>query len=380
MDSHTPNNFQALYPLSPKKFSKKILEKIGPIIFVSIGITFPIFVYEFTLVSDGSQGKIIGYAVFLITTLLFVLTLAYSLYVKAYIRSYFYNGGDDFLTIKKGVFAPSEIHVQYQKIQDVYVDQDILDRVMGLYDVHIASATAMSGIEAHIDGVDQATAEGLKNFIFNKMKGGKSVDASATVNHQEAPIRVNLVEEISSATYPISPVWVWLVFIQSIFVALWMTFVVALFIFSPGKNGKLSIAEMFEFHMNTLILPITGIFVLFFLGNLIYQLLWKKEFSFSLLPEYISMKRGIISIEEKSLPYKTIQDVTVKQGILERMFGLSTVYIQNAAAQFIPAGRKQQVSTFSGMIIPGQPIEKGNFLAQTIKTILLSKNSGQTGL
>ena len=59
---------------------------------------------------------------------------------------------------------PAQIHVQYGKIQDVYVDQDLLDRILGIYDVHISSATYSSGIEAHIDGVDKVGAEGLKNL------------------------------------------------------------------------------------------------------------------------------------------------------------------------------------------------------------------------
>lgn len=38
--------------------------------------------------------------------------------------------------------------------------------MMGFCDVHIASATMSSGMEAHIDGVDQATAEGLKAYLL----------------------------------------------------------------------------------------------------------------------------------------------------------------------------------------------------------------------
>src|SRR6185503_6801296 len=69
-------------------------------------------------------------------------------YQWAYIQRYYYSADADFLTIKKGVIMPAEIHVQYRKIQDVYVDQDLTDRIFGIYDVHVASATATSAMEA----------------------------------------------------------------------------------------------------------------------------------------------------------------------------------------------------------------------------------------
>ncbi|MEI7478082.1 MAG: hypothetical protein WCJ81_06425 [bacterium] len=56
--------------------------------------------------------------------------VAYAVYIKTYIKRYYYAGEDYFITIKKGVFTTAEIHVQWGKIQDVYVDQDIVDRIL----------------------------------------------------------------------------------------------------------------------------------------------------------------------------------------------------------------------------------------------------------
>lgn len=155
------------FPLSPKKIIKKTIEKlifltifligiIGLMIFITIinsmnGSPVPSFVYTIPI------GSLLIYFVLLILTYI---------YQKAFFNAYYYNLTDDFIRIKKGVFAPTEITIAYDRIQDVYVDQDILDRIFGLYDVHLSTATITSGMEAHIDGVENTSAEGLRELIL----------------------------------------------------------------------------------------------------------------------------------------------------------------------------------------------------------------------
>ncbi|HEV2917100.1 MAG TPA: PH domain-containing protein [Candidatus Babeliales bacterium] len=77
---------------------------------------------------------------------------------------------DGLLVIRKGVFTKKEITVPFERIQDVYIDQDLFDRLFGLYDVHISTATATSNIRAHIDGVEKKIAEEIRALILNKLK------------------------------------------------------------------------------------------------------------------------------------------------------------------------------------------------------------------
>ena len=90
-------------------------------------------------------------------------------YQRWYFQVYFYDLTDDFIIIKKRVFTPIEITIPYERVQDVYVDQDLIDRIMGLYDVHLSSATISSGIEAHIDGVEKEASDGLRKIILEKV-------------------------------------------------------------------------------------------------------------------------------------------------------------------------------------------------------------------
>lgn len=88
---------------------------------------------------------------------------------KTYIKKCVYYGDENFLTVKKGVFTPSEIHIQYKKIQEVNISQTFFDRIFGIYNVHISSVTADSTYDADIYGIEKENAEGLKEFLLSKI-------------------------------------------------------------------------------------------------------------------------------------------------------------------------------------------------------------------
>ncbi|HEV7424033.1 MAG TPA: PH domain-containing protein, partial [Candidatus Paceibacterota bacterium] len=208
-----PSVFQAQYPLSPRKFWKKIIPNLFTYLILSLipGLAVGYLIYAINYSSGNNNGSLIFGLIILLTIVFYIIfVLLNAWYIKAYIKRYYYDCGEQFITIKKGVFAPTEIHVQYQKIQDVYVDQDILDRMMGLYDVHIASATVLSGIEAHIDGVNFEVAEGLKNLILAKIHGASNPTSQMPVSAQAQPQSnpVQFTQKISSETYPVSGAWV----------------------------------------------------------------------------------------------------------------------------------------------------------------------------
>lgn len=92
------------------------------------------------------------------------------MYQKWYFAVYYYDIREDFIVIKKGPIAPKEIIIPWERIQDIYVDQDVFDRMFGLYDVHLSTATIMSGVQAHIDGVEQQAADGLREALLSKIK------------------------------------------------------------------------------------------------------------------------------------------------------------------------------------------------------------------
>ncbi len=375
---------QTQFPLSPKKFWKKMIPQI-----ILWGFATLVSYALLGLVLQSTGSVIISLIMLAILGVLIFSFVLYSWYVKAYIRRYYYSNDEHFITIKKGVFAPTEIHVQYAKIQDVYVDQDIFDRMMGLYDVHIASATATSGIEAHIDGVEQAAAEGLKNMFLTSMKNATyapaaqqqpAVPGATMAALATPPAPVMPTEEISSKTYPIVGAWVVQSVIKWFFSSIFTSGAITLYISLPSKNSDTSLLDA----LNVSYVPVwLTLFVIIFIFHILYVALWKSTYSFAFLPDYILMRSGIIARSEVHVPYQTVQDVVVNQSIVERLFGLATVTIQNAsqnqsASAFFKGtslGQKQ-----AGIYIPGQPLAQANKLSETIRTIVLSRNAGRTGI
>lgn len=181
------------FPLSPKKVFKKTVPALISSIFFNIALLIALLFVKW-FVNASIINKLPAKWVSIINgpsliIYLMILSVIYSLasvfmryqFQKWYFQVYFYDLTDDFIIIRKRVFSPTEITIPYERIQDVYSDQDMLDRLFGLYDIHLSSATVSSGIEAHIDGLEKDSADGLKKAILEKinfknkqMKGGTS--------------------------------------------------------------------------------------------------------------------------------------------------------------------------------------------------------------
>ena len=155
-------------PLDPKKVIKKTISSVlGLFVFVGFWAVF-ILAAIFSVLEQ--VGNFFVTAGLLIMLVFIVLVVIMYLYQQAYYNRYFYDAKDDFLIIKKGVIIPSETTLPFEKINDVYVDQDLLDRLFGLYDVHFSTATIQSGMMAHIDGLVKENAEKLRDIILKEIK------------------------------------------------------------------------------------------------------------------------------------------------------------------------------------------------------------------
>lgn len=169
------------FPLSPKKIIKKTIGRAFAYI-ISPTMVYAIVAVVFGIVGLETFGwlKIIGLG---IGTFIGAIVILVYTYERWYFATYFYELTSDFVIIRKGPITPREITIPYERIQDVWVDQDLLDRVFGLYDVHISSANFLSGLQAHIDGVEKQAADGLRALLLEtvkkKIKGEKAEQQSA---------------------------------------------------------------------------------------------------------------------------------------------------------------------------------------------------------
>lgn len=168
---------RAQFPLSYKKIIKKTIGSMIGWSVVLIIMFVPLIISFVGLASAippvPGQPNPSSLVVLAMIVALFVFLLIFFvtyIYQKWYFSVYFYDLTNDYIMIRKGPITPREITIPYERLQDVYVDQDLLDRIFGLYDVHLSSATVSSGMEAHIDGVEKQAADGLRAILLQTIK------------------------------------------------------------------------------------------------------------------------------------------------------------------------------------------------------------------
>ena len=171
------------FPLSLKKITKKTLLAsifgffVSDFVFIPASFFIIAGIFGFDAFNTRA-GEMFFYTGVLWLALYIGLIFLIRYYQKWYFSVYYYEITEEFIVIKKGPITPHEITIPFARVQDVYVDQDLFDRMFGLYDVHLASATGASGAEAHIDGLEKAAADGIKEvllaIIHKKISGNKN--------------------------------------------------------------------------------------------------------------------------------------------------------------------------------------------------------------
>ncbi|MDO8554560.1 MAG: PH domain-containing protein [Candidatus Micrarchaeota archaeon] len=141
----TVRDLRTTYPLENVKPIKKT---IGSMIVLTV-LTMVAFILAKT------------FAIIIIGALLILLIFVYEWF---YFKNYSYKTNDKVLIVKKGVLGRSEIFIPYNRVQTIFLDMDVLDRVFGLYDLHLSTIGIRAG--SHIDGLNSANSEGLKKELL----------------------------------------------------------------------------------------------------------------------------------------------------------------------------------------------------------------------
>lgn len=99
----------------------------------------------------------------------------------------------------------------------------------------------------------------------------------------------------------------------------------------------------------------------------------RTNFHFILDKKFLTFKQGLISKKQRNFPYGVIQSIFIKQDLFDRIFGLASLTIENAAQGAGAFQGVEQIETvgFIGnkVVIPG--LAKAD--AQILKNILLQK-------
>lgn len=384
--SHMASDLQTRFPLAVRrKFWKKFLGNLIFSIFLAALGGALLFFAAISETPDAQVLNTFGYAI--IGIAVFYLCVMYW-YHATYIRRYYYSADADFLTIKKGVFAPTEIHVQYQKIQDVYVDQDFFDLLFGIYDVHVASATATSSMEAHVDGLLAEHAEALKVVLMDAMRnrsGGGAALATPGGSPSQATVRnpaaVSALASVTLERFPLTKEWyvgevIKTLLITAFTIPLWY---VMIFFYTTDDGSSLSTLASSETQV-MFVWIFLGCSGLYALWNFIKLILWVGHYRYAFESDFIMQRVGIITVEEKHMPYSTVQNVLVKQGVIDRVLGIADVQIENAATTVVGSYKGRVATAPSSVTIEGLFLKEAETLATQLRTALFGTPSSPTGL
>ena len=135
-------------------------------------------------------------------------------------------------------------------------------------------------------------------------------------------------QTITEKDYPIEPIWVLkstLSFLLILPITYWIFFSMMSSL-EQSKATRLVISSLIyhEFFLLFILLPIPL--------NFFINILRRKNFHYSLDDKFLNLHQGILSKQNRQLPYGVIQNVIIKRGILDRIFNLTTLQIENASS------------------------------------------------
>lgn len=273
---------------------------------------------------------------------------------KLHYNFYFYDLTQDFIIIKKGSILTKEITIPYERVQDVYITQDILDKMLDLYDVRFSKPNTSSGREIRIDGLEKGAADGLKKIVLEKNSKKKAMQTNKETSSKIEPEYSSF---ITKKVYPIEGRWV--------FKSVWGTLLVLAFLLYLAQNIK---QETGIYRYDAFI------FIPIVITQLIATYLQLINFHYSLDDKAIVLRQGIFSKKQRLMHYGSIQNVLVKQDLYDKIFGLASITIENAShgAGFQNIRRSAtDLLGFRGnkICVPG--LKKQN--AEALRNIILQK-------
>jgi len=168
------------------------------------------------------------------------------------------------------------------------------------------------------------------------------------------------IMEYSKKNFPIELAWALKpLLMQIIFLLIAVIFILAAFLFKQVAVIFLIVASMFIL----LIITTAPIYI-------ITPLLQRKNFHFFLHDNQLIFKQGILSKQERTLTYTSIQNIILKRDLFDVLLGLSSIEIENAgygAGINSAQSNTRQYSTVIGssgnrVVIPGLRQKKAEYL------------------
>jgi membrane protein YdbS with pleckstrin-like domain len=168
-------------------------------------------------------------------------------------------------------------------------------------------------------------------------------------------------ETITEKNYPVESLWI----LKSI-----LTWLIILVIFGAfflfGANDARNISNLV-------------IYIFFAIFSVVYAALRRNTFRYSIDAKFLNLQQGILNKQQRHIPYGVIQNIFVKQDLLDRLFGLASLTLENASMG-AGSGQERQSKVF-GITFSNkrqQRAEMIGFSGNKISIPGLSKRNAET--
>ena len=87
-------------------------------------------------------------------------------------KSLRYELDEEGISMRWGVLFRREIHLAYDRLQDIHLNSNAIERRLGLAKVKLQTASGSSGAEITVEGVDEF--EALRDYLYSRMRGARA--------------------------------------------------------------------------------------------------------------------------------------------------------------------------------------------------------------
>jgi len=124
-------------------------------------------------------------------------------------------------------------------------------------------------------------------------------------------------EIITEKNYPIQGLWIFKSVIGYLLSLIILAPYFWLLRFSESKDSEISLYIL--------------LIIVFAIFHFVITILRRATFHYSIEGQFLTLKQGILSRQQRHIPYGVIQNLLVKQDLFDRIFGLASLVIENAS-------------------------------------------------
>jgi putative membrane protein len=271
-----------------------------------------ILVFSIVTSSAGSSGSGLFGAplLFVLFAVGVVATVAWE---YARFKRYRYALTDDTFDIHSGVLSRRDREIPYERIQNVDLSQNVVQRFLDIAEVRLETAGG-SGTEAQLRYVSNAEAARLQEEI-SRRKRGVSADAEESTSEE------TLLFELSDREHVVLG-------LVSADLRLLGILSVAVSVFAPQIAGQLGP----EFELVSILGPAFALaaIVLLWVASAVLQILRYYGFRLTRRDDELRYERGLLQRYSGTVPLEKVQTVTLRENVLARALGYASLVIQTA--------------------------------------------------